>query len=262
MNGLKYIRERSNFTKNALADLMGVTRQTINLWEKGTRHPDKKHLKWLSDFYGIEEEFFGELSEDKFDELAARYMYFHYDDDNKEFYTFIPNTPDGKGELSFQIKEQEIMLDEKWASTQKEIKSTMAKVERSFHLENESKYILLDRIFKAKREIANVEAYLDLWEVIPKIGVKEGRFLKVPLRYEIRGVFYAMMVAYGLYTMDEIKEKYGQDFYGDQPFGKNVGLTVEEVEQIAKVLKPKWEEKKEYFIWRNEERRRKARENK
>ena len=64
MNGIKFIREKSNFSRNALADRMGVTRQTVTLWERGVRRPDKKHLKWLCDFYGIEEKWFGDLSDE------------------------------------------------------------------------------------------------------------------------------------------------------------------------------------------------------
>ena len=63
MNGIKYIREKSNFTRNALAERMGVTRQTVTLWERGVRRPDKNHLKWLCVFYGVEEKWFGELSD-------------------------------------------------------------------------------------------------------------------------------------------------------------------------------------------------------
>ena len=54
MNGIKYIREKSNFTKNALAERMGITRQTVTLWENGARKPDRKHLQWLCEFYGID----------------------------------------------------------------------------------------------------------------------------------------------------------------------------------------------------------------
>ena len=55
MNGIQFIREKSNISRNALAERMGVTRQTVTLWERGVRKPDKTHLRWLSDFYGIED---------------------------------------------------------------------------------------------------------------------------------------------------------------------------------------------------------------
>ncbi|MCR5705087.1 MAG: helix-turn-helix transcriptional regulator [Eubacterium sp.] len=34
MNGIKYIREKSNITQYWLAERIGVTRQTVTQWEK------------------------------------------------------------------------------------------------------------------------------------------------------------------------------------------------------------------------------------
>ena len=45
MNGIKYIREKSNISKSELAGRMGVTRQSVTLWESGKRKPGTKHLK-------------------------------------------------------------------------------------------------------------------------------------------------------------------------------------------------------------------------
>lgn len=89
MNGIKYIREKSNITQYWLAEHMGVTRQTVTQWEKGVRKPNKEHLKWLSEFYGIEEKWFGKLSDDELDVLNEMFMYEHFEED-KEYYTFIP----------------------------------------------------------------------------------------------------------------------------------------------------------------------------
>ena len=97
MNGIKYIREKSNFTRNALAERMGVTRQTVTLWERGARKPDKKHLKWLCDFYGVEEKWFGELSDADMEILKEMKMYRHFDGD-KEYFSFIPENG-GWGEI-------------------------------------------------------------------------------------------------------------------------------------------------------------------
>ena len=103
MNGIKYIREKSNITRNALAERMGVTRQTITLWEKGSRKPDSKHMKWLSDFYGIEEKWFGELSDPDLSELNEKRLYIHHDGE-KEYYNFIPEI-DGFSEFSMKCGE-------------------------------------------------------------------------------------------------------------------------------------------------------------
>ncbi|MCR5012162.1 MAG: helix-turn-helix transcriptional regulator [Lachnospiraceae bacterium] len=56
-------REKSNISKSDLAGRMEVTRQSVTLWENGKRKPGTKHLEWLSRFYGIDEKWFGDLSE-------------------------------------------------------------------------------------------------------------------------------------------------------------------------------------------------------
>ena len=88
MNGIKYIREKSNISKSELAGRMGVTRQSITLWESGKRNPRTKHLKWLADFYGIDGKWFSELSEDDLFALNKMRMY-QYIDCDKEYYIFV-----------------------------------------------------------------------------------------------------------------------------------------------------------------------------
>ena len=87
MNGIRYIREKSNISKSELAGRMGVTRQSVTLWEIGKRKPGIKHLKWLSDFYGIDGKWFGELSEDDLSALNKMRMY-QYIDGDKAYYIF------------------------------------------------------------------------------------------------------------------------------------------------------------------------------
>ncbi len=77
MNGLTYIRIRCNVSQSFLAQKLGVTRQAINLWENRTTPPPGKRLKQLTEFFGIDEKYFGEISEEQQHEIDAIPAYRH-----------------------------------------------------------------------------------------------------------------------------------------------------------------------------------------
>lgn len=241
MNGIKFIREKSNFTKNALADRIGVTRQTVTQWEKGVRKPDKSHLKWLCDFYGVEEKWFGELAEEELEVLKDMKMYRHYDGD-KEYFTFIPEI-DGWSELSIPAGELEEMLDERYAEVMKKKKDFMQRVERYLQFEHPGHVSLFDKIIVAERGMDDINRFLDLMEMMKEVG-QEGTFLKIPFRYEILTAMHAMMLASEKRSIDEIKEKHGFDF------GTEYGVRVDEeyMNELMELMRQHWNARKDQEI--------------
>lgn len=241
MNGIKFIREKSNFTKNALADRIGVTRQTVTQWEKSIRKPDKSHLKWLCDFYGVEEKWFGELSDEELEILKEMKMYRHYDGD-KEYFTFIPET-DGWSELSIPAGELEEMLDDRYAEVLKKKKDFMQRVEHYLQFEHPGHVSLFDKIIVAERGMDDVNRFLDLMEMMQKVG-QDGTFLKIPFRYEILTAMYAMMLASGKCTTDEIKEKHSFDF------GTEYGVRVDEeyMNKLMELMSLHWSARRDEEI--------------
>lgn len=211
MNGIKYIREKSNLSQNALAERLGVKRQTVTLWEKGVRKPDRKHLQQLSEFYGIEGEWFDELSEEKLDRLKDKWMYRHPEGD-KEYYTFIPEI-DGWNEMRTRCGDMEAMLDDRYAETMKRKKDFIKRVEKYLQYEprNKNNAYLWDKIITAERGMRDIDTFLNLMGLVPKVGA-DGTYLKVPFRYEIKTVLYAVMVASGKCSLEEIKKEYENDF--------------------------------------------------
>ena len=234
MNGLKCIREKSNISKAELADRIGVTRQTITLWESGKRIPSNEHLNGLSSFYGVDKVFFGELDEEKLEALNIKPFYRHCDKSG-EYYTFIK----GEDDFTWDFESMERMVSEKFQEAEKHCKKVLSQVDNLFHLDKKSDYFLYDRIITAERGCSDVERYLDLLSVVDKVGKERGTFLKVPLRYEIRGVIDAMMLAYGLYSEKEICEKYQNDF------GSELRCYVDKkhIIKIADLMRRHWEEK-------------------
>lgn len=209
MNGIMYIREKSNFSKNALAERMGVTRQTVTLWEKGVRKPDSKHLQWLCDFYGLSEQWFGELSEAELNVLNSMQMY-RYREGDKEFFSFIPK----EDEIAIECGSLEPMLDVEYADTLKREKLFLQRVEQYLKPINGNQAYLCDKITVAERGMKEVSCYLDLLEAVQKVG-SEGTFLKVPFRYEIKTSIYAMLIASGQYSLEDIKSLFPNDFSDD-----------------------------------------------
>lgn len=223
MNGIKYIREKSNFSKNALAERMDVTRQTISLWEKGIRKPSKKHLLWLCTFYGIDEKWFGELSDDEIECLNNMRMYRHYYGD-KEYFSFVPDKSNNKY-LHFSCGEIEKMLDDKY-----------------MQIESDKRVCLYDKINTAWRGISDIGLFLDLLDTIHTMGL-EGTFLKVSYRYEIKTILYAALVASGQYTIDEIKMDNNE--FEDEIDGCKVAHVDEEyMKNLIEMMQSHWNDVK------------------
>ena len=234
MIGLKSIREKSNISKANLADRLGVTRQTVTLWESGRRAPSRKHLEMLSSFYGIEEKFFGKLDGELLAELNDKFMY-RFTDETGEYYTFIPDDK----KMAFGFEGMEKMLSERYQETEKQCRDVLKKVDDSIHDYSKYDYGLSDKILIAKRECGNVERYLDLFRVINKIRDEKGSYLKVPLRYEIFSVLDAMMLAYGLYSEEELFEKYPD--FGDLTWAADRDFII----KLSELMKDHWNKKEE-----------------
>ena len=257
MNGIKYIREKSNITQYWLAERMGVTRQTVTQWEKGVRKPNKEHLKWLSEFYGIEEKWFGELSDDELDVLNEMFMYEHFEED-KEYYTFIPRI-DGWNEIRFKCGDVDKMTDDKYTDLLKEEKQFIKNVE-NYLFDKHSQYCNFDKITTLKRKMAGINDYLFLMDVIEKIG-DEGSFLKVSFRYEVKTIFFATLIASGIYSYDKVNEMYKLDSFNDgyQPSEKDRCLfDPEYMRELAEVMSKHWNKKKKAEIAAKEARKRKS----
>ena len=92
MNGLKYIRTRCNLSLSELADMIGVSRQALSFWENGRKDIPEQRLEQLAEFFGVNREFLGEISDEMKNELIDKAM-FRYDENGKEYYRFRPPFP-------------------------------------------------------------------------------------------------------------------------------------------------------------------------
>ena len=75
MNGLKYIRTHCNLSLNDLAEAIGVSRQALSAWENEKKDIPAQRQQQLSDFFGIDKEFFGEIQEKEKRYLIEKAMF-------------------------------------------------------------------------------------------------------------------------------------------------------------------------------------------
>ncbi|MCR4960772.1 MAG: helix-turn-helix domain-containing protein [Lachnospiraceae bacterium] len=239
MNGLCYIRRKSNLTQTELAQKLGVTSNDIEAWECGINVPEEKR-EALYCFYGLPRNipWFGELSQELFDELNSKYMYRHCAD-GKEYYTFSIKSGDDCRYMP--CGEIYTMLDARYAEASKNGERVLERVEKTLHRNDDED--LDTRVRTMELETGNLKRYLELVRLVNN----QRAGLRVPLRNEIKTVVYAMMVAYGLYTLEGVKEEYICDFSVTPE-----GISIDEVQELAEILRPKWEEKKQTCLDRRD----------
>lgn len=132
MNGLKFIRTRCNISLSELADVLGISRQQVSAWENGIKPISEKRLSQLSEYFGIDEKFFLEISEDDRAFLLSKGLYLRQDC-NKEAYCFIK-----QGEVEedakyrpFSYPDFEESLDEQMTKAKKRKQESLQKIEEA-----------------------------------------------------------------------------------------------------------------------------------
>lgn len=75
MNGLKTIRRQCNFSLTELAEQLGVTRQAMSAWENGKKQIPQSRKMQIAEFFGIEEIYLDEITEEQRQELIKKPMY-------------------------------------------------------------------------------------------------------------------------------------------------------------------------------------------
>lgn len=200
MNGLKYIRTRCNISLSELAEIIGVTRQALNSWENGKKDIPEQRREQLASFFGVEKEYFGEISEEKKKYLLEKAM-FRYDDHGKETYRY--KIPDGveksdQVEMCF-IGDREISLDEEYILAQRKKQEVLEKIADIIKWTDhagsiESQVVCINR---GCMVYGMINSMMDEMR-----GMRP--YLKMPFFYELVDVWKAMLLAYGLIDESDI----------------------------------------------------------
>jgi len=202
MNGLKYIRTKCNYSQRALADILGVSRQAVNMWENSKKIPSQERKEDFCRLFGIDNPaFFGELTPELYENLKALPTYKIPSDGNSEKFSFKRcEDPDWKSCTQYRHDkdEEQLSLDDKCALKRLEFKKLLDDIS-DFAIQDEVKnsYNNLSAINRTTRIFSNT---LDL--------SKEAR-LKFP---EFVMVYYhtffaildAMNISFGLAEKNDI----------------------------------------------------------
>ncbi len=198
MNGLKYIRIRCNLSSTELASILGVTRQALSAWENGKKEIPEHRVAELSEYFGIDGKYFDELSDADVDCILTKAM-FRYELNGKETYKFKPELQEYTDMMWFP-EHREMSLDEELSLAKKKKQEMLDKIDRI--IGNTDSPYMVDRINRIHRDCAIYEMVNDL--MVHLNGT--DYLLKVPFADEMRSVYKAMLVAYGL--RDKAKLEY------------------------------------------------------
>lgn len=241
MNGLKYIRTRCNLSSSELADVLGVTRQALSSWENGKKEIPEQRLNELEEYFGLESEYFGDISDTDIEYILGKAM-FRYDINGKEAYRFKSETDSFDCEESdmYFYENSEISLDEQLVLAKKKKRKTIEKIEDIIRWAD-SPY----RADQVKLILRNCEIYGMINDLMEHLRTMKNP-LKVPLFYEFKNVWKAMMLAYGL--IDESKLLYKEN-KGD------CGEDGEWIKEISGILKERWDKETTFQIEREKQRK-------
>lgn len=237
MNGLKYIRTRCNISSSELANILGVTRQALSSWENDKKEIPEQRLNELSEYFGLEGKFFGEIAESDVEYILGKAM-FRYDVNGKEAYRFRPECDYSSyewAEMYFEGK-REISLDEELALAKKRKQETIEKIKDIIKW-SDSPY-RVDQINLTHR---NCDIYGMINDLMEHLRTTENP-LKVPFFYELRNVWKAMLLAYGLIDKSELQYREDKESCGEDG---------EWIIKLSGILKKHWEEEADFQLERH-----------
>lgn len=232
MNGLQYIRIRCNLSLSELAEQMGVTRQAVSSWENGKKDIPKQRKKDLATYFGIDEKYIGQISEEDKEVLLDKAM-FRLDIDGKEKYTYKPDPLKPDAPICF-LGEMSETLDESFNKAKQRKKELIDEIDSL--IDGGKASCLVEHIGEINRGCKTFEIMTTLLKQVPL----QGRFMQVPFRLEMQNVFDAMLIAYAGKDKDELREYLKQD-------GINEYQDYEFIMQLADIISIHWNQKKEMY---------------
>lgn len=233
MNGLTYIRRQCNISIAELADILGVSRQAISSWENGRKElPDKRKTQ-LAEFFGIDEKYFGDISDEEKTELLKKAM-FRWDGFKKEALLYRRSGSDsavrGYEEVVFS-KDRSVSLDEEYTSAKKRRTDLQKAIAVSIDGSDMPNMTIQGHIHVINRSCALFGTAYELAE-----GMKQQKtVLKMQYYFEVMNVLKALRVS----MLGEAMADSPQVFYDEDD--------TEWIEGIAKEIADHWEKKKDKY---------------
>lgn len=216
MNGLRLIRKRCNFSLSELAEVLSVSRQQISAWENGKKSIPAARLAQLSEYFGIDENYFLEISEEDRASILAKALYLRQDWE-KEVYSFRQPTEKSVGFRDrpiYYCSDSEESLDAQLARAKNMEKETLEGVQEALGYFGKPT-IIADEISAIDR---GCKVYDALTRYLRQM-VNTAPGTSVLYYNMARNVLFALLVANGLMGKEELeaefRDRIGSPLYDD-----------------------------------------------
>ena len=194
MNGLRFIRTQCNLSLNDIATVLGVSRQMVSSWENGKKEISRERAAQLSEYFGIDKKYFGEIEEHQKEEILQTTMYRWYKQ-NEEYFLFRPckESRERENGRSYTVRvERAESLSDEW----KEKKRLQKEIIQQIHeqISGSPKYNLQDQILAVNRGKKYYEYCLNNYKAI----FEKSPTQKMCYYYRALEVLKALGIALGI----------------------------------------------------------------
>lgn len=166
MNGLKFIRTQCNLSLNNVAQALNVSRQIISAWENGKKDIPNERKEQLSDYFGIDAQYFDEIDEIQKKKILGTAMY-RWNHNGDEFFLFRPDEKSQmflKGLCTYEPEERKILLSDELKAKKQLQKEIVKRINQQ--IEGQLWYNLNDQITSINRGTKYYECCADTYEFI------------------------------------------------------------------------------------------------
>ena len=230
---LKNLRSSYKMTQKQLANLLEVDQRTVSAWENEKKSISAKRSRQLSEFFGIDETFFGEINNEQKTYIIEKAMFKH-DHHGKEIFKFKPEggVDDISKVMVYFKGESEISLSDAYDAAKRIKENTVNRIDSFIHKNKgehmESEIMRITNYTKIYGELSDLLESID----------EQKHYLKVPYRFEIIDVLDAMRVAFGLLDEEKVKGYNKSECF--------VGMDSEYILELAAMIKNHWMQINDY----------------
>ena len=203
MNGLKYIRTQCNFSLGELAKRLGVSRQMISAWENGKKEISKQRREQLAEFFGIDADFFDDITEEQKRQLLGKAM-FRCVADGTETYRYRPGQ-ETDTDFAYFIPERRQSLDEEYVQLQRQQKQLLERIGQM--ISGPGQASLRDQMAYMNRGLAVFSRTQEAMEYC----FSREPLMKMPYYYQLLEILEAVRLAWSDQEISASDEKTGMD---------------------------------------------------
>lgn len=193
MNGLKFIRTQCNLSLNNVAQALNVSRQIISAWENGKKDIPSERKEQLSDYFGIDAQFFDEINEVQKKKILGTAMY-RWNHNGDDFFLFRPDEESQmllQGLCTYEPIERKILLSDELKIKKQLQKEIIKRIEQQ--IEGLSCYNLNDQITSINRGVKYYDCCAENYRVI----YNQPSSHKMSYYYRALEVVNALLLAFG-----------------------------------------------------------------